>query len=40
MAGRDEHRDHLAVEITPRGFAVHEEYGVCILRAFVDVVHT
>jgi hypothetical protein len=39
MAGRDEHRDHLAVQERPRRFAVHQQHGCGIGGALVQVVH-
>ena len=38
QSGVDEHRDHLAVEETPRRFAVEQQHDVCVARSLVEIV--
>ncbi len=39
MPGRNEHGDHVAVEVAPGGLTVHQQYRGGIGRALVEVVH-
>jgi hypothetical protein len=38
LSGSSEYRDHLAVQITPRRFAVKEQYRIRISGPFIHVV--
>ena len=39
VAGSDQHRDHLAVQVRPGGLAVHQQHRRRVARALVDVGH-